>query len=187
MGENKIYGYVRISTIKQSLERQIENIRKEYPAATIYTERYRGITLDRPSWKELRKRLREGDTVIFDEVSRMSRNASEGFHLYQELYAGGIHLVFLKEHHLDTEVYRNTLTNDIQMTGTDIDCILKGVNEYLMILAQKQIEIAFQTAQHEVELLHQRTSEGGEKSAGYREASGEATGNKSGSKKIRAC
>lgn len=49
MGENKIYGYVRISTIKQSLERQIENIRKKYPAATIYTERYRGITLDRPS------------------------------------------------------------------------------------------------------------------------------------------
>ncbi len=106
---------------------------KSIPRQSLYPERYRGTTLDHPSWKELRKHLKEGDTIAFDEVSRMSRNATEGFNLYQELYVEGINMVFLKEHHLDTEVYHNTLKNDIQMTETDIDCILKGVNEYLMI------------------------------------------------------
>lgn len=176
MGKNTIYGYARISTMKQSLERQIENIKKEYPEAVIYTERYRGTTLDRPSWNELRKHLKTGDSVVFDEVSRMSRSASEGFALYHELYKEGINLIFLKERHLDTEVYSNTLKSSVTMTGTDIDCILKGVNEYLMVLAKRQIEIAFQTAQHEVDLLHQRTSEGVRKA----QAAGKQVGRKRG-------
>ena len=46
------------------------------------------------------------------------------------------------------------------MTGTDIDVILKGINEYLMILAKKQIEIAFEQSEKEVQDLHQRTKEG---------------------------
>jgi len=62
------------------------------------------------------------------------------------------------------------------MTGTDIDCILKGVNEYLMILAKKQIEIAFQTAQAEVGYLHQRTSEGVRKAQAAGKQVGRAKG-----------
>ena len=37
------------------------------------------------------------------------------------------------------------------MTGTDVDIILEGVKRYLMLLAKRQIEIAFQTAQVEVD------------------------------------
>ena len=48
----------------------------------------------------------------------------------------------------------------VAMTNTDVDLILKGVNEYLMLLAEKQIKTAFETAQHEVDFLHKRTSEG---------------------------
>lgn len=162
------------------MERQEENIKREFPDAVIITERYTGTTLDRPAWNKLKKRLKKGDTVVFDEVSRMSRNAAEGFQLYQELYENGINLVFLKERHLDTKVYKETLESSIAMTGTDVDCILKGINEYLMLLAKRQIEIAFQAAQQEIDFLHQRTSEGVRKA----QAAGKQVGRKEGAKVI---
>lgn len=180
MNNNIVYGYARISTGKQRLERQEENIKKEFPNAVIISEKYTGTTLDRPLWNRLKKRLKSGDTVVFDEVSRMSRNAIEGFQLYQELYEKGIHLVFLKERHLDTDVYKETLESNIAMTGTDIDCILKGINQYLMLLAKKQIEIAFQTAQKEIDFLHQRTSEGVRKA----QIAGKQVGREKGTKVI---
>lgn len=42
----KIYGYVRISTKKQNMERQIRNIQKEYPEAVIIKEVYTGTNVD---------------------------------------------------------------------------------------------------------------------------------------------
>ena len=172
-----VYGYVRVSTLKQKVERQIANIKKEYPNAVIIDESYTGTSMDRPKWNKLVKALKPGDTVIFDEVSRMARNAQEGFETYLDLYNRGINLVFLKERHIDTEVYRQTLNNHITLTGTDVDCILQGVNEYLMILAKKQIEIAFNTAAQEVEYLHMRVSEG----IARRKAEGKPVGRAEGS------
>ncbi len=155
-----VYGYARISTKKQKIERQVDNIKRIDADAIIFAEAFTGTTTDRPEWKKLYSILKDGDTIIFDEVSRMSRNAEEGFQLYQEMYSRGINLIFVKEPHINTDVYKQTLQNSISMTGTDVDIILKAVNEYLMKLAERQIEIAFQTAQHEVEFLHKRTSEG---------------------------
>lgn len=171
------YGYVRVSTPKQKVERQIANIKSEYPNAVIIDESYTGTSMDRPKWNKLVKALKPGDTVIFDEVSRMARNAQEGFETYLDLYNRGINLVFLKERHIDTEVYRQTLNTHIALTGTDVDCILKGINEYLMILAKKQIEIAFNTAAQEVEYLHMRVSEG----LARRKAAGKPVGRAEGS------
>ena len=76
------------------------------------------------------------------------------------MYNKGINLVFLKEHYIDTDTYKQAVSNQLEMTGTDVDVILKGINEYLMILARKQIEIAFEQAEKEVQDLHQRTKEG---------------------------
>lgn len=90
----------------------------------------------------------------------MSRNAEEGMILYRELYERGISLVFLKEPHINTDTYKAALTNQLSMTGDDVDLVLKGINEYLMRLAEKQIEIAFEQAQKEVDDLRQRTKEG---------------------------
>ncbi len=184
--KNTVYGYCRISTMKQKLQRQIDNIKREFPDAVIITEEYTGTTLDRPNWSKLQKRLKSGDTVVFDEVSRMSRNAEEGFALYEDLFNRGVNLVFLKERHIDTEVYRQALQNSVSMTGTDVDCILEGVNKYLMILAKRQIEIAFATAQHEVDYLHQRTSEGVRKAQAEGKQVGRATGSKVETAKAKA-
>lgn len=87
------YGYARISTAKQSIERQIRNIQQEYPNAVILQEIFTGTTNERPQWKKLLKIVKTGDFVVFDSVSRMSRNAAEGFEIYQELFNKGVHLV----------------------------------------------------------------------------------------------
>lgn len=181
----RIYGYCRISTMKQKIQRQIDNIKHEYPDAVIITEEYSGTTLDRPAWNKLKKQLRPGDTIVFDEVSRMSRSAEEGFALYEELYNNGINLIFLKERHIDTDVYRKTLEQGVSMTGTDVDLILEGVNKYMMVLAKRQIEIAFQTAQAEVDYLHKRTSEGVRKAQAAGKQVGRAAGAKYETKKSK--
>lgn len=51
------YGYVRISTKKQSIDRQIRNIKTVCPKVIIVQEIYTGTTTDRPEWGKLEKRL----------------------------------------------------------------------------------------------------------------------------------
>lgn len=155
-----MYGYCRISQKKQSIDRQIRNIKAEFPQAVIIEEAFTGTTTDRPQWNKLFSKAKDGDKIIFDSVSRMSRNAEEGCKAYEELYNRGVNLVFLKEPHINTDTYKQTLQGLVSLTNTDVDYILEGVNKYLMALAKKQIEIAFQQAEKEVEDLHQRTKEG---------------------------
>ena len=157
----KVYGYCRISRKQQSIERQIRNILGQYPDAEIIQEAFTGTKIEgRDKWNALYKQVREGDTIVFDSVSRMSRNADDGIMLYMDLYQRGVNLVFLKEHHIDTETYKSALDNKIKMTGDDVDLILQGVNQYLVKLAEKQIRLAFEQAEKEVQDLRQRTREG---------------------------
>lgn len=156
----KVYGYCRVSTMKQSIERQIRNIKAEYPDAVIVTDEYTGTRLDRPGWLKMYKQLQSGDIVVFDQVSRMSRDSEEGFRIYEELFNKGISLVFLKEPHINTETYKKAIDTGVPMTGTNVDFILEGVNKYLLSLAKEQIRLAFEQAEKEVEDLHQRTREG---------------------------
>lgn len=154
------YGYVRISRKIQNIERQIRNILTSYPDAIIIQEAFTGTTLHRPEWLKLNLMLSAGDTVIFDSISRMSRNAADGVRVYEELYHRGVELVFLREPHINTSVYKDAAKRSIPMTGTSVDIILDALNKYLLTLAREQIEIAFQQAQKEVDDLHQRTREG---------------------------
>ena len=90
----------------------------------------------------------------------MSRDAEEGFSVYEDLYRRGVNLIFIKEPHINTETYKKAIESGIQMTGTNVDYILEGVNKYLLSLAKEQIRLAFSQAEKEVEYLHQRTREG---------------------------
>ena len=155
-----IYGYTRISTNKQSIDRQIRNIKREYPDSIIIQERYTGTTVKRTEWIKLFNKVKEGDTIIFDSVSRMSRNAEEGYKAYEELYHLGVNLVFIKEPHINTDTFKKALKSSIPKTGTTVDYILDGVNNYLLALAKEQIKIAFLQAEKEVTDLQQRTKEG---------------------------
>ena len=117
----KVYGYCRISTSKQSMERQIRNIKLAYPDAVIVKETYTGTKIQgRKEFEKLLKIVSTGDTLVFDSVSRMSRTAQE------ELLSG----------------------------------IFGALNRYMLNLAKRQIQLAFEQAEKEVTDLHQRTREG---------------------------
>ena len=164
----KVYGYARISRKQQSIERQIRNIKEAYPSAVIAQEAFTGTKIDgRKEFEKLLKVARPGDTIVFDSVSRMSRNADEGFSLYQMLLQKGIDLVFLKEPHINTAVYREAAQKQIEtiQTGDEatdelMAAITNGINRYMLRLAERQIQLAFDQAQKEVDDLHQRTREG---------------------------
>lgn len=168
--EKMIVGYARVSTPKQSLRRQIENLKAAYPDIVVISEVYTGSTDNRPKWKKLMRQCRAGIVrkLVFDEVSRFSRNAEEAIVEYKELYELGIELEFLKEPHINSKIYRDASERKINIategmdaeTAALINTVIGGLNDYLLSVAEKQIYLAFEHAQKERELLAKRTSEG---------------------------
>lgn len=192
--KTRIYGYCRISTMKQSLERQKENILKAYPDAVIIDEQYTGKTIQRPAWKKLYntalEQAEKGNdvTIVFDEISRMSRNAEEGFKTYKQLYDAGVRLCFLKEKHLDTDLFKETQNDKIEKVGNDIaDMYIDTTNKVLMLLAQKQIKAAFESAQWELEIKAKNTSDGVRRAQAEGKQVGRAQGVKIETKKAKEC
>ena len=171
------YGYCRVSIARQKLNRQMDTIRSFAPDAVILSEKFTGTTQERPVWQRLKNMVKEGDTIVFDDISRMSRTADEGLEDYKQLYQDGINLVFCKQHHLDTDCYKQSLENFIALTNTDVDLILEGVNKYMMRIAERQIQIAFEQSEAEVDMLHKRISEGLRQA----QADGKAVGRQQGS------
>lgn len=166
---DKEYGYCRISTGKQNIERQVRNILAAYPSAIIVKEIFTGTKFQgRKELDKILSKIQTGDTIIFDSVSRMSRNAEEGFSLYEELFTKGVNLVFLKEPHINTDTYRKAIESKLQIAfdsgdiATDelMRSIIEALNKYIMRLAKKQIQLAFDQAEKEVSDLRQRTREG---------------------------
>ncbi len=112
--------------------------------------------------------IKKEDTIVFDSVSRMSRNAAEGFKDYKKLYELGVNLIFLKEPLINSSVFdstRNNLINISVETGNNaVDDFFKGnlqlINNFMMALAEEQIKTAFDQAEKEVTDLHGRISEG---------------------------
>jgi DNA invertase Pin-like site-specific DNA recombinase len=155
------YGYCRVSRPTQNIERQIRNILTAYPDAVILREVHTRTSFEKRNvWKKLMKTVQAGDSIIFDSVSRMSGNEDEGIEAYMDLYSKGVELVFLNEPHINTATYKNALTKQVAMTGTDADIILEAVNRYLMVLAAQQIRLAFAQSEKEVTDLRLRTKGG---------------------------
>lgn len=165
----KTYGYCRISRREQNIDRQERNILAAYPDAIIIKEAYTGTVIDgRKRFESLIASTDNSTRIVFDSVSRMSRNAEEGFQLYQQLFARGVELVFLKEPHINTETYRAAMKKQLtasidcgdSATNELINAITEAINRYTMKLAERQIFLAFQQAEKEVQDLQQRTREG---------------------------
>ena len=159
---NMVYGYARVSTAKQKLQRQIDNIKAFDDSAIIFTEKYTGTKLyGREQFDKLLKKVKQGDTIIFDSVSRMSRNSQEGIDLYFELYDKGVNLIFLKERYIDTDTYKSSIETSIADTDNEIANIyIQATNKVIRLLAKNQIEKAFDQAEKEVMDLRQRVKEG---------------------------
>ena len=163
-----IYAYCRVSTKHQRIARQITNITELYPNATIIREFYTGTRQDRPGWIKLMNIIKKEDTIVFDSVSRMSRNAQEGYKDYKMLYELGVNLIFLNEPLINTSVFDSTRNNllsvNVETSNEAIDNFFKGnvelINNFLMALAEEQIKAAFEQSEKEVTDLHSRISQG---------------------------
>lgn len=166
----KLFGYARVSTQSQRLDRQIRSI-TEYAGdrkiEKIFKEKYTGTKLDRPEFKRLLKEVKPGDTIIFDSVSRMSRTAEEGYQLYMELMAKGIELVFINEKHINTEYYKKMQAQKISIATSGkasvdkmIQTVLDAITEFQNDETKEKIRVAFEQSQKEVDDLHTRIAAG---------------------------
>lgn len=165
----KVFGYARISKKSQNIERQIRNITSLYPDAKIYKEAFTGTKIQgRKELDKLLRQVKEGDTIVFDSASRMSRNTEEAMALYEELFSKNVNLVFIKEPHINSDTFRQALNNQVEIaakTGNDatdnfINSIVDALNRYTIDLAKEQIKLVFDQAQKEVDDLQKRTAEG---------------------------
>ena len=156
-----VYGYARVSTAKQKLERQISNIIAFDSSAIIFQEKYTGTKIyGREEFDKLLRKVKEGDTIIFDSVSRMSRNATEGIELYFDLCeVRKVNLIFLNERYIDSQVYKESMVDKLELQGTDEDEIFIGLNNYFRKLAKRQIKIAFDQSEKEVMDLRKRVKQ----------------------------
>lgn len=165
----KLYGVCRVSTKKQNIERQIRNIQEYYPNAIIVQDKFTGTKIEgREEFEKLLKIIKADDTLVFDSVSRFSRNADEGCDLYEKLFNDRINLIFLQESYINTSVYRKALDNQISLqlntgdnaTDTFINAIIDALNKYTIELAKSQIRKAFEQAEKEVKDLQRNTKAG---------------------------
>lgn len=202
MKEGRTFFYGRVSTKQQKLERQEENFRRAYPnielikddgrKKNLYEDKYTGTTNNRDEWQKLRRRARKGDTIVFDSVSRMSRNAKEGVETYMNLFDKGINLVFLKESTINTDVYRAELNKSLELAklanredntedkdyiNTFLAQLVEALTELFRNLATAQIEKAFEQSEKEVRDLRQRTSEGMQRAIAKGHIPGQKKGN----------
>ncbi len=167
-----VYGYVRVSTKQQKTQRQIDNIKSFNADAIIYEEKQSGKDIEgRTVFRKMLDKVKCGDTIVFDEVSRMSRNADEGYNLYMELMDKNINLVFLKEHHIDTDEYKRRTQNHIERISSSnekMDNLINGILELVADFEKENlkdnIRLAFQQAEHERQFLIKRVTEGKSKS-----------------------
>ena len=94
--KNYIFGYARVSTEAQNLDRQIDALKK-YGVDMIYNEKMTGTKRDRPELTKMLDRMTEGDTVVVESLSRLGRSTKDLIELTELFERKGVHLVSLKE------------------------------------------------------------------------------------------
>ncbi len=93
---NYTFGYARVSTEAQNLDRQIDAL-KRYGCDIIYSEKMTGTKKDRPELSKMIERMTEGDTVVIVALSRLGRSTKDLIELTELFQSKGVHLVSLKE------------------------------------------------------------------------------------------
>lgn len=88
-----IYGYARVSTIKQvagnSLEGQVEQLKSE-GCEIIIQEQFTGSTTARHKFDTLIETLQTGNRLVVTKLDRFARNVTEGIEVVRELFAKGV-------------------------------------------------------------------------------------------------
>lgn len=116
----KTFAYMRISTKEergkqkftrqeQAIERWCKENNTEIPERRIYRDDASGKSFERPSWKELIQDIQTGDTIVFKDICRFTREYENGFKEYMKLLDKGINLVFLDNPTISTEYIKSMM------------------------------------------------------------------------------
>ena len=102
--ENKVYGYVRVSTREQNEDRQIIAIKEVgVPKQNIYTDKQSGKDFARPQYRKMVRRMKKDDLLYIKSIDRLGRNYSEILEQWRILTKDkGIDIVVLDMPVLDT-------------------------------------------------------------------------------------
>ena len=137
----KVYGYVRVSSADQNEDRQmVEMHRVGVPMSNVFVDKLSGKSFDRPSYKSLVKKLREGDLLYILSIDRLGRNYEE----IQDQWR-----ILTKEKRIDIVVIDMPLLDTRQ--GKD----LMGT-----FIADLVLQILSFVAQNEREKIKERQSQG---------------------------
>ena len=109
--ENKIYGYVRVSSQEQNEDRQLIAMAEAgVERVNIFIDKQSGKDFDRPNYKRLIKRLRQGDTLIIKSIDRLGRNYEEIQNQWRIITKDkGVDMVVIDMPLLDTRNHKNLL------------------------------------------------------------------------------
>lgn len=86
-------GYVRVSSVDQNPDRQLEDIKLD----KIFTDKVSGKSKDRPALSECLKYIRTGDTLFVHSMDRLARNSDDLKSIVNTLTADGVKIQFIKE------------------------------------------------------------------------------------------
>ena len=133
-----MYGYARVSTRHQNLDRQLKAL-KDFgvDSRAIQVDKYTGTTLHREGLEFLRKVLTKGDTLVVKEIDRLGRNKEETMNLILELVEKDVDIVVL-----DSAVFQMYIENlkkdNKSFTDKLIQAQLRGVIEIMLLLAEEE-------------------------------------------------
>ena len=112
------YGYVRVSMKGQNTARQ-DVLMKTLGVDRVFVDKCSGKNTDRPEFKKMMSLLKEGDTVVVESYSRMSRSTKDLLETVETLNEMGVFFVSKKEN-IDTTT----------AAGRMLLTIIAGINQF---------------------------------------------------------
>lgn len=155
----KTLAYMRISTKeergKQKFTRQEQAIARwskenntEIPERRIYRDDASGKSFDRPAWRELESDVAEGDTIVFKDICRFTREYENGFDKYMTLLNKGVNLIFIDNPTVSTAYIKSMMEVADKQSNRIAKKSLKDTIELLLLVeldrAEKEREITVQ-------------------------------------------
>ena len=148
---SKTLAYMRISTkeerAKQKFTRQEQAIARwckehntEITDRHIYKDDASGKSFDRKSWKELEKDITDGDTIVFKDLCRFTREYENGFEKYMELLNRNINLVFIDNPTVSTEYIKSMMDVAEKQQNRIAKKSLKDTIELLLLVELDRAE-----------------------------------------------
>lgn len=144
------FSYSRISTKesddKQSYARQIKGLKNYAEENNIeYLREFKddcsGKSFNREEWIKLEKAVHKGDTIVFKEISRFTRQAEEGYKKYMHLMDDlGVNLVFLDNPTLSTDYIKNLISMADKMNNRIAKMTLNNTIELLLMVELDRVE-----------------------------------------------